>query len=150
MGTLLKFYEYSEFGDSSHIIGYCKEQPIEVLQKIIKTHRIHSYKTTYCPTIEKYPSHIGGLMILEFEDKKCEMYGIQIIKSVDDYLDTEILNKYKLDKFSMQDFLNSVNREKKKYLKFDDTNRWKQIHKNIYIDFSNTYSKLMKEGNNND
>lgn len=147
MATLLKRYYYDGgrgTTDRSFIIGYCKEEPIEVLEKLIKTHCIHSYKQTYCEPISEYPANCDGIMIFDYNNDDCDRYGITITKSIDDYMNNEWVKKYEWNKFSLDKFLNTIGKTKTYYQHFDDSNNYKDIYRKIYKDFSSVYSSLIK------
>jgi len=50
-------------GDQQDLIGYCKEEPIEVLSKVYKEFYIYSYKRLYRPIDYSYPNNCLGLVI---------------------------------------------------------------------------------------
>jgi len=50
-------------GDQQILIGYCKEEPIEVLIKVYKEFYIYSYKGLYRPIDYSYPNNCLGLVI---------------------------------------------------------------------------------------
>jgi len=149
MATILKRYYYDGgmgTTDRSFVIGYCKEEPIEVLEKLIKTHCIHSYKQSYCEPIEECPANMDGIMIMEYSNEDCERVGLAIIKTLDDYLDNEWIEKYKWDKFTMDRFLKTIGKTKVYYKHFDTDNRYKDIYHEIYSDFSYVYNNLINKG----
>jgi len=50
-------------GDKKDLIGYCKEEPVEVLKKIYKEFYIFEYKGLYRPIDYSYPNNCLGLVI---------------------------------------------------------------------------------------
>lgn len=147
MATVLKRYYYDGgmgTSDRSFIIGYCKEEPIEVLERLIKTHCIHSYKQTYCEPINEVPANMEGIMICEYSTEDCERVGLAVTKNLDDYMENEWMNKFKWNKFTLEGFLKTVGKTKVYYKHFDTNNRYREIYHEIYNDFSNVYSNLIK------
>ena len=56
------------YNDSSELIGYCKEEPLEVLKSIIMTHDVYHYLDLYRPIDYDFPNNVAGLIINKFED----------------------------------------------------------------------------------
>ena len=52
----------------TELIGYCKEEPFEVLKSIIMTHNIYHYLDLYRPIDYAFPNNVTGLIINEFKD----------------------------------------------------------------------------------
>lgn len=50
-------------GDQQILIGYCKEEPVEVLKKVYKNFYIYEYKGLYRPIDYSYPNNCLGLAI---------------------------------------------------------------------------------------
>ena len=68
MGSVIYYHEWdggSGFEDREYLIGYCKEEPIEVLKTILYTHDIHYYKGLYRPIDYRCPCNVSGLNIHE-------------------------------------------------------------------------------------
>lgn len=147
MATLLKRYCYDGgmgTSDRSYIIGYCKEEPIEVLERLIQTHCIHSYKRSYCTPIDEVPANMDGIMILEYSNKDCNMFGLKVVKSISDYLNNEWMERNKWNKFSLEGFLKTIGETQVYYKHFDNDNWNKEVYHDIYNDFSHVYANLIK------
>lgn len=68
MATVLRYQTWSG-GDGRddpqiHLLE-CKEDPVEVLALVFKTHEIYSYKGIYTPVDSSYPNNAQGLVISE-------------------------------------------------------------------------------------
>lgn len=126
--------------DKEVLIGYCKENPCEVLEKLIKTHCIHSYKTSYCRPIEEYPSNCNGLIIYPVESEN--MKGISIIGSLSDMMQDENMRRSEWDKFSKDKFQIVID-EKYKYAEhFEDSNSYKNIYREIVRDWKEVINHI--------
>jgi hypothetical protein len=136
----------SGFDDREVLIGYCNEQPIEVLEKLIKTHCIYSYRTSYCRPIEEYPSNCNGLVIKDYNAEDEKQYGldITITRSINDYINFEMFKKHEWNKFDISKFKNRVERIKEYAQHFEDINPYKKIYLNIYEDFKKVYEKISR------
>lgn len=105
MGSAIYYHEWdggSGFGDRIYLIGYCKEEPVEVMKKLLYTHDIHHYLGLYMPFDRRCPCNVSGLDISESDGP----YGCTITSSIDD-LDLSIaktnLNKTKESIFDSLD-----------------------------------------------
>lgn len=130
--------------DKSIFIGYCKEEPREVLLKLIKEYRIQSYKTMYCDPLGDSPS--DGLELYRISEEDCNKYGINIFKSIEDYLN--LIKKYKQyewNKFSIEKLDKKINKLEKYYKHFDGDNFWKDVYKGIWQDFKYVKGMILKE-----
>lgn len=68
MGSIIHYHEWdggSGFDDRIYLIGYCKEEPIEVIKKLLYTHDIHHYLGLYMPFDRRCPCNVSGLDIDE-------------------------------------------------------------------------------------
>ena len=60
----------SGFSDHQEIVGYCKEEPFEVLKELIFTHIIHYYQGLYMPIDTRCPNNVGGLVITKYTESE--------------------------------------------------------------------------------
>lgn len=68
MGTEIKYQTYSGgdgSGDGSVTIGYCKEEPFDVLKKLLFTHDIYDFLGLYRPIDYGFPNNVSGLCIID-------------------------------------------------------------------------------------
>lgn len=145
---LTKLYQHIyDGGEGSHdmsiFIGYCKEEPKEVLLKLIKQYCIHSYKTMYCNPIEEVPANMSGLELYEITEKECNTYGIKCFKNIEDYL--KQIEKYKWNEFSIEKLNKKINKLEIYYKHFDEDNSWKNIYKGIWKDFKSIRDIILEE-----
>ena len=78
MATKIEYQTWSGgsgFGDSKYLLGYCKESPQEVLEKVLLTHDVYLYKELYRPIDYDYPNNVEGLIINEFSRNDLEITG---------------------------------------------------------------------------
>lgn len=95
MGSVIRYREWdggSGIDDRIYLIGYCKEEPVEVIKKLLYTHDIYHYLGLYMPFDRRCPCNVSGLEI----DKSNGPAGCIITSSIDD-LDLSIA-KTRLDK----------------------------------------------------
>ena len=98
MPSVIKYQTYSGgsgLGDPQILIGYCEESPVEVLEKVFKTHFIYRYRDTYRPIDYNYPNNVLGLVINEIKEDVLDSMGIAKLKSVDS-LDLDIAKEKEL------------------------------------------------------
>lgn len=57
-------------GGWSELIGYCKEEPFDVLKKVILTHDVYDYMGLYRPIDYDFPNNVAGLCIKEAHNTK--------------------------------------------------------------------------------
>lgn len=50
-----------------YTIGYCKEEPLEVLKSVMFTHHVYHYKDLYMPIDRHHPNNVQGLVICQAE-----------------------------------------------------------------------------------
>lgn len=55
-------------GDSRILLGYCKEEPKEVLKQTYKNYYIYNYRGLYRPIDYSFPNNVSGLVIEEIND----------------------------------------------------------------------------------
>lgn len=69
MSTEISYKTY-DGGEGSNcpinFIGYCKEEPAEVLKYVLFTHDVYHYGELYRPIDERFPNNVSGLCIAEF------------------------------------------------------------------------------------
>lgn len=71
----------SGMGDRKILIGYCDEDPREVLEAIHKTHYVYHYKDLYRPVDYNYPNNCLGLLINYISPEDLENIGIAKVVS---------------------------------------------------------------------
>ena len=75
----------SGINDTETLIGYCKEEPKEILKTILYTNvSVYKYLGHRTPIDCRYPNNVSGLVIKEITDKECEKLGIHIVGSFND------------------------------------------------------------------
>ena len=121
-------------------LGYCKELKKEVLKRLIKNYVINSYCASSCRPIDEYPSNIDGLLLYDIDDKS--MKGVNIVGSIDDYIDTLDFKELKWDKFSIEKFKLKIEELSEYAEHFDDTNFCKQVYRDIVKEFKEIYDEL--------
>lgn len=108
-----------------NLIGYCKEEPEEVLKFVLFTHDVYHYKDLYRPIDNGYPNNVTGLYITEFNRD-----DVQVVKSIKD-MDLSIASV-------------KLKRTKDTILKsFELCKRWHNCPTNIKVQERN--DKLFKE-----
>lgn len=63
-------------GDPKRLMGYCKEEPKEVLSKVYQTHLIYEYCDLYRPVDWSYPNNVEGLVIVPISEEELRKIGI--------------------------------------------------------------------------
>lgn len=84
MPTKISFQTWSGgsgAGDPKILIGYCKEEPQEVLKQVYKDHYIYNYQDLYRPVDYDYPNNVIGLII---EKVSSSPNGTEIIGTLKD------------------------------------------------------------------
>lgn len=144
IGSIIGYY----FGASSTkgTIGYCKESPIEVLEKLIQTHYIHSYKNSFCTPTYYSPSIHEGITIYPAYSEN--MKGVSIIGNLSDLMDEKLIKQAEWDKFSLQNFKSNIEELTTYAEHFDDTNTYKSIYREIVKDLNIVFAKLFDEDEN--
>ena len=71
-------------GGDYELIGYCKEEPFEVLKKVILTHNVYHYLGLYRPIDYNFPNNVEGLVIDEVEEMAPKGLKVEITGSIDD------------------------------------------------------------------
>lgn len=88
MPSLIKIHRWdggSGFNDRELILSYCKEEPFEILKKILYSNiSVYKYKDCYMPIDTRYPNNVFGLIIMEVSKDENEAIGIEIVGSFDD------------------------------------------------------------------
>jgi hypothetical protein len=82
MPTKISFQTWSGgdgSGDPVILIGYCKEEPRQVLKHVYKDHYIYHYRDLYRPVDWNYPNNVIGLIISEVSSDKCHLIGCEIV-----------------------------------------------------------------------
>ena len=88
MPTKISFQTWSGgsgMGDERILLGYCKESPVEVLQKVYKKYNIYYYEDLYRPVDYRFPNNVEGLVIegvKEFNIDGCEIKITGTIKNI--------------------------------------------------------------------
>lgn len=97
----------SGVNDKQTLIGYCKEDPKEVLKKVYKEYFINRYKDLYRPVDYNFPNNVAGLVIKEITFN--EVPGCQITGTLED-LDLSIAKGKNLnrDRKSFRDALENA------------------------------------------
>lgn len=67
----------SGFNNRQELVGYCKEEPFEVLKELMFTHVIHVYRGLYMPIDRRYPNNVEGLVITKYTEG--EQNGLKTI-----------------------------------------------------------------------
>ena len=62
------------------LIGYCKEEPKEVLAKVLYTHDIMRYRDLYRPIDDRFPNNVAGLIVDEIKESSLQsrMVGVEL------------------------------------------------------------------------
>lgn len=71
MSTKISYQTWSGgsgMGDPEKLIGYCKEEPKEVLEKVYQKYYIYHYKNLYRPVDYDFPNNCSGLVIREADN----------------------------------------------------------------------------------
>lgn len=124
--------------DIKTLIGYCKEEPKEILKTILYTNvSVYKYLGHRTPIDCRYPNNVSGLVIDEITNKECEKLGIQIIGSFNDLDITPVLTDSSRDKEIVKVALKKHNRKLKLYIEPEIVYNIKNL--------VNTLKELIKE-----
>lgn len=112
------------FNDPVMLIGYCKEEPFEVLKQVILTHDIYHYLDLYRPIDYDYPNNVMGLIIQDFNEK-----GLKVISNINELDLSRAVTQHKRTKDTI---LNSLQLCKRWHTYSTNTNHqsecWKLIN----------------------
>lgn len=87
MPTKISYREWDGGGSGTNkLIGYCKEEPFEVLKKVILTHNIYHYLMLYRPIDYDFPNNVSGLIIDKADTKMPKGLKVEITGSFDDLI----------------------------------------------------------------
>lgn len=143
MASKLSIYLWdggSGYNDVEILLGYCKEEPVELLKSLVKTYIIHSYRLPYCRPINKYPANCSGLVIKKFDSKNQEEYGFIITKTLEDY--KHRIEDYKWSGFDINLFEKSMINAKEESDQFDNWNEYKELYLQVYKDFKQVFDEI--------
>lgn len=143
IGSEIMYHIYDGGSGSSDrrvTIGYCKENPEEVLLQLIRTHCIHSYKSLCWRPIEEYPSNCEGLVIYPVESE--DMKGISITGKLSDLMTDKFIKRAEWNKFSPEKFQTTIDKKHEYAEHFDGNNKRKNVYMNIVNDWNDILSKI--------
>lgn len=72
-------------GDPQILIGYCKEEPKEVLEAVYETHYIYDYRGLYRPIDYRFPNNVSGLVLDYVSWDDLRKIGITALVSVSEF-----------------------------------------------------------------